>query len=177
MELIVLFLLYATTFGFTGVFAQEALGAGPLVLGALSILFQFCCMLISMAFGKIGRRRLPERGIMTLVFLLIAAHCVIIPFCGLAGIILIQIVAGVGFGTGNILTLANAGRELDEGQQILSMGLFQTIYSIGMLVGPAFTGVMFDQTGNNYFFTFLMLALIAVAGAVFTFIAYKNPPR
>jgi len=177
LELIVLFLLYATTFGFTGVFAQEALGAGPLVLGALSVMFQLCSMLISMSFGKLGRRKLPERGITTLAFLLIAAHCVAIPFCGLTGIILIQIVAGIGFGIGNILTMANAGRELDESQQILSMGLFQTIYSFGMLLGPMFTGVMFDHTGNNYFLTFSILALIAAAGAALTLIAYKNPPR
>ena len=176
LALVMLFLLYATTFGFTGVFAQEALGAGSLVLGVLSILFQFCSMLISMGFGKLGRRRLPERGIITMAFVLIAAHCVAIPFCGIAGIILIQIVAGVGFSIGNVLTLANAGRELDDSQQILSMGLFQTKYSFGMLSGPAFTGVMFDHTGNNYFLTFSMLAIVAAAGAVFTLVAYRNPP-
>jgi MFS family permease len=173
--LIVIFLMYATVLGFTGVFAQEALGAGPLVLGVLSILNQFCSMLISVGFGRLGKRRIPERGIMTIAFLLIAAHCFIIPFTNLAGIILIQIVAGIGFGIGNILPMANAGRELDEGQQILSMGLFQTIYSSGMLIGPAFTGFLFDFTRNNYHFTFSLLALIGIAGAVFTIVAYKNP--
>jgi predicted MFS family arabinose efflux permease len=97
------------------------------------------------------------------------------PACDLTGIVLIQIICGVGFGIGNVIPLANAGKGLNDSQQILSMGIFQTIYSIGITTGPAFTGFLFDYTGNDYSLTFMILAAVAAGSAALTFIAYKNP--
>jgi predicted MFS family arabinose efflux permease len=174
LELLVQFLIYATILGFTGVFAQEALGAGSVVLGLIAIVCQICSMVVSLVFGKLGRRKLPERGILAVAFLLTAAYCVFLPFCDLTGVILIQIVCGIGFGIGNVIPLANAGKELDDSQQILSMGIFQTIYSIGITTGPAVTGFLFDYTEGNYSVTFTALAAVAAGGAVLTLATYKN---
>jgi MFS family permease len=175
MELIVQFLIYATILGFTGVFAQEALGVGSLGLGLIAIVCQLSSVAVSLVFEKLGRRRLPERSILSISFLLIAAYCIIMPYCGPIIIIIVQIIPGVGFGIGNIIPLANAGKELDDSQQLLSMGIFQTIYSLGMAAGPAIVGFIFEYTDNNYPFTFTALAFIAVTGAILTRIMYKNP--
>jgi len=177
LELWMQFLIYATILGFTGVFAQEALDVGPLRLGLIAIVCQLCSAATSVVFGKLGRRRLPERGILCASFLLIAAYCALTPACGPQGIILIQVISGVGFGIGNVIPIANAGRDLDDHLHILSMGIFQTIYSIGITVGPAVTGFAFDHTKNDYVFTFMLLSIIAVGGAVVTILAYKNPIR
>lgn len=174
-EAIVQFLIYATILGFTGVFAQETLGAKSLHLGVISVLCQLLSVMTSVVLGRLGKRKLPERGIMTATFLIIAAYCAFTPACSLTGVILIQIAGGIGYGIGNVIPLANAGRELGVRHQILSMGLFQTIYGLGMTTGPAVTGFLFDKTGNNYSFTFALLAVVAVAGAVITLLAYKNP--
>lgn len=175
LEAIVQFLIYSTILGFTGVFAQEALGADSLRLGLIAVICQLFSVVTSIVFGRLGKRRLPERGILAASFLIIAAYCAFTPACGLTGIILLQIAGGIGYGIGNVIPLANAGRELGARHQILSMGIFQTIYSIGMTTGPAVTGFLFDKTGNNYSFTFTLLAACAAVGAGLTLLTYKNP--
>jgi MFS family permease len=176
IELIVQFLIYATVLGFTPVYAQ-ALGAGSLALGLIQIINQLCAVGISLSFGRLGKRRLPERGLLAASFAILAGFCFFSPYCGVAGVVAIQVAAGVGFGIGNVIPVANAGRELTARQQILSMGFFQTIYGVGMSAGPAITGVMIERTGGEFREVFGILALVALAGMALTLAAYRNPRR
>ena len=157
---------FSSNFTFTGIYAQEALHADGVYLGVISMVFQAASILVSMLFGKFGDRDLPERPLLASAFFLTALCCAAITFCGLAALIAVQIVVGIATSIINVILFARAGRNLSSSQQLLSMGLFQSIYSIGMTIGPIVTGVIFDQSNGNFPLIFYIIAAVAVVGAI-----------
>jgi MFS family permease len=170
------YVIFATNFTFSGVFAQEALHADALRLGLIALVFQAAALLTSLVMGKLGGKPLRERAILVCGFLGFAVYCVLTALCATANLLVIlQILGGICFALLNVLLFANAGRELTDKQQIFSMGIFQSLYSIGMTLGPAVSGLVFEHMGGSYLATFGHMAVIAAAGALWTFISYRNP--
>jgi predicted MFS family arabinose efflux permease len=169
------FIIFSTNISFTGVFAQENLGATALELGLIGFFFQGSSAVASWILGKLGKRRLPERAILIAGFQLFAVYCILTGFCrSVSALILVQILAGVCNSSVQVILFANAGRELNDDQQIYSMGVFQSLYSIGITLGPPIAGAVFDHMGQSYLLVFCIVAVVAQAGAIWSFFSFHT---
>jgi MFS family permease len=65
---------------------------------------------------------------------------------------------------------------LDDSQKLLTMGLFQTIYSIGMIAGPAITGFVIQNGNGGFGVPFALLTGIALVGAALSYARYPRYP-
>jgi len=170
---VLFWIIFSSSYSFTAVYAQETLCAGALHLGLLSIVLQVVTAAVSLA---IGRRKGTghEKQIIVLGFVLTAIYCALTPFSELMPLICLQALGGTGYTLANVYLFANAGRELAASQQLLAMGLLQTVYSVGMTAGPAVSGFVLERSGGNYPLFFLILAAIAAVAAVWTALRYRD---
>ncbi|MDR3363868.1 MAG: MFS transporter [Clostridiales Family XIII bacterium] len=166
---------FSANLSFAGVFAQESLGATSFQLGLIVFVGQLAAMATSMSFGRIQKASgFSERTVLVFGFALFAAYCVVLPNLATAtAACFIQIIAGVAGSIVGIILFANAGRDFSDDQQILSMGLFQTIYSIGITGGPVLTGAVLDAAHANYRPPFYMLAGFGLLGAACAAALYR----
>lgn len=167
---------FSSNLTFTGVYAQNALGANALHLGLISLVYQAASASTSMAFSKIGKKRLPERAIVFAAFTGFALCCGLTTICSLTGLISLQFVAGSFMSMIGVILFARAGSDLADDQQLLSMGIFQSIYSIGMTVGPPVSGFLFEKSGEAYSMVFISIAAITLAGAVLALAGLSKKP-
>ncbi|MDR1496673.1 MAG: MFS transporter [Clostridiales Family XIII bacterium] len=167
--------MFSTNYGFTGVFGAQALGASSVQLGLIAFVCQIASVVVSLVFGKLKGRRLPERNLIVIAFILFGVYCALSPECGDANaLIMLQILGGVAVAVPNVLLFANAGRELSKSQQILAMGIFQSVYSVGMTAGPVVSGVIVDASGGGFAPMFYALAAVSGAAAVLTRVLYRD---
>jgi len=167
--------LFSTNVSFTGVFAQEALGATSLQLGLIMFVSQAASGGTSAVFGLIGNKSLPERGILVISFGFFALYCVLTAVCtNVTLLIFNQLLCGICAAIFGVILFASAGRELPDSLQLISMGIFQSVYSIGMTAGPAITGVIFERSSGNFAFTFQILTAVSILGMAGSLAFYKN---
>jgi predicted MFS family arabinose efflux permease len=165
--------MFSTNFSFTGVFAQDVLGAKPFHFGVMAFMSQIASVAASLVMGRIGKRKLPEREILTVTLVGLGLYAGLTGFCSsIAVLVALQVLGGIMMSVPNVILFANVGRELSDKQQILSMGVFQSIYSIGMTAGPAVTGVFYDKT-TSYPLTFLVLGGVALVASVIACALYR----
>jgi predicted MFS family arabinose efflux permease len=142
-------------------------------LGLIAFVCQIASVVVSLVFGRLRDRRLPERTLLTVAFLLFGVYCALSPHCADANqIILVQILGGAAIAVPNVLLFASAGRELSEGQQLVAMGIFQGVYGVGMTVGPVVSGRIVDAVGGGFTPMFYSVAAMSCIGAVATLMLY-----
>jgi predicted MFS family arabinose efflux permease len=169
---------FSTSLSFSGVFAQEVLGASPFLLGLIVFVGQLATVVISMFYGKLERRGLTERFALTLGFVLFAVYCFIVPsLASSVPLVFTQILAGIAGSLISVVLFANAGRDFSDDRQILSMGVFQTVYSIGITGGPVLTGAILDLAHANYAPSFYVLAAFGVLGAIIGAVFYRSKSK
>ena len=169
--------IFSTNYNFTGVYAQAALSAGAVHLGLIAMVYQFGSVITSLVFSRIGGKPLPEKNMLFLSFILIAILCGITTFCSLPILITVQFFAGINTAVVRVILFAKAGSNLSDDQQLMSMGVFQSVYSIGMTAGPAMAGFLFEYSNENNLFVFFVLAGFGVAGAILTLVGFKPHER
>ena len=177
LMLIANWVAFSSNFTFTGIYAQEVLHADGVRLGMVALVFQGASILVSMLFGKFGDRNLPEKPLLASGFFVAVLCCVVMTLCGFAALIVVQVVFGIAISMINVILFARAGRNLSGDQQMLSMGLFQTIYSIGMTIGPIVSGFIFEQSNENFALTFFAIAAVALIGAVMAAFSNRHASR
>jgi predicted MFS family arabinose efflux permease len=167
--------MFSTNYGFTGVLGAEKLGATSVQLGLIAFVCQIASVAVSLAFGRLKGRKLPERGLLVAAFVLFGIYCAASPHCTDANmLIFIQIIGGAAIAVPNVLMFAGAGRELSKGQQLLAMGIFQSVYSIGMTVGPVVSGMIVDAPGGGFATMFYSISAVCCVGAALSLALYKN---
>jgi MFS family permease len=167
--------MFSTNYGFTGVFAKDALKADSLHLGLIAFICQVASVSVSLTFDRLKGKKLPERGLLVISFTAFGLYCVLSGLCTDADtLVILQILGGASVAVPNVLLFANAGRELCAAQQVLAMGIFQSVYSVGMMLGPVISGYIVDMPGGGYAPMFYVLGGIALAGAAGAMKFYKN---
>ncbi len=125
---------------FTSVAAQN-IGADPGQLGSLTLVYFLTVGLISLFVGGRLYQKIGGIKVVVAAFLLCAFSCV--PFfyhMSLPVIYIMQMIAGIGYG---ILTSALAGfviKAVLPHQRSTATGIFQSVYAIGIFVGPVIAG-------------------------------------
>ena len=159
---------FAAPILFTSV-AAENLGASSFDLGMLNTIFYLLAGGTSLFAGTRLYKKFGGIRSLVLAFLLTGVSCIPAFYhMNLATIYLMQVLMGVGFG---IICAAVAGFVIlcvPSGQRGAATGIYQSLYGIGILIGPVLVGditklVSFDAA-------YWTLVAIAVFSALFCFL-------
>jgi predicted MFS family arabinose efflux permease len=89
-------------------------------------------------------------------------------------IIAVQSLIGAAMAIHQVILFASSGRDMSDRHKLISQGVFQSLYSAGIFAGPIVSGLIYRQSGNDFFVTFLSMAVVAFAGLVLTVALYKE---
>jgi len=162
LAILLQFAVSSTTSGFTPIYAQR-IGASKEELGILLFAFMGATMLASLLAGTYARRPQSERAIIFAGYLLITGSLLPIPLVSRLGILYaLQVVNGIGVGLVFPLLFGLAIQPVPMEQQGTAMGFFQSIYAIGMSLGPFISGIVGAHFGlPSVFILSGMLCLVA----------------
>jgi predicted MFS family arabinose efflux permease len=158
---------FSSAYGFTPILAQQ-LGASKEDLGILLFFYLFPNTLATLLSGTVIRLYLAERFILIAGFLLISIALFTTPFVDRLSLLkIIQAVNGVGIGLLFPLLMTLAIQSVPREQQATAMGFFQSLYAIGMTLGPILSGIFAQKIGLSS--VFVLNGLMGLAGAAFSF--------
>lgn len=164
--------VWSTVLGFTANWAKDVIGAGESQLGILSAMYLLPNVVLPQFTTGFLARKMGVRGVVTLGFLVAALACAL--FGHTYNIIALFLVTAL-FGVGMTMILpfcfANAVSGVEAEKRGAAMGFYQSIYSIGMFVGPVLAGGVIEWFGTEgitrgYMANFYLMAGICAAGAV-----------
>lgn len=158
------YMTYVTVFGFTPVYAAEALGAtgGDLswLTTATTIPSAVAALTVAPITKRIGVTRSLVGG-----FLVTAVTTLCIPFTGsLTALLVTQVVGGFGRGLVFPLLMGLSIESVEPSRRAMAMGAFQSIYAIGMVGGPVIAGAIGRFLSAQGLF--VSTALVGLAAAV-----------
>lgn len=166
-------IIFASALSFTANFAEK-IGAYKYQLGIISIFFNSASVAASfwMSF-KISTKITNQIKIVS-AFVLVSISCFIVPNCtSVVGIYVAQILCGIGRGIILSLTMALALRDILPQFMSTAMGTYQSIYSLGMTIGPMIMGFALNQAGN-YQIPYYLSGGMGLAGAVLSVVYVKK---
>jgi len=115
--------------------------------------------------SEAGCRRLGRRATLCIGFLLMALSAGIVPILNnLLQLFGTQLIGGFGRGLVFPLLMAFAVASVEDRVKATAMGIFQSLYAIGMFAGPVMVGAVGDIAGLDA--GFILCGLVGVAGAV-----------
>jgi len=131
---------FATTYGFVPILAAN-LGSNKTQLGILTALNLGAYSLASFFIGTKSLKLITERFVVILAFLVIAVTSLTLPLaCNLSVLYLNQVIHGTGRGIAYAILMGSVLRVVSSGERATAMGIFQSIYSIGIFTGPIVGG-------------------------------------
>jgi predicted MFS family arabinose efflux permease len=157
--------IFATTLGFTTVYARQ-LGAQQYELGILLLLYSVAALFGSLAIGSGINEKIGDRYTICIGFLLTAVGMFFLPEAKtLLGVYICHSLSGLSSGVLISFFMARSIRYMPPEQKTTAMGIYQAIYSVGMMLGPVIMGYLLDYTSFQH--SYQIMSLICV----FTLIA------
>ncbi len=165
------YISWAMTQSFVPIYAAE-LGANKAQLGWMMSVWQAANTLMAFGAGQLNAR-LGIRWTVTLGSALITLSTLLVPLTPAIGpLIASRLLHGVGQGLSYPVLMGSALLAVPEEKRGAAMGFFQAIYAIGMVAGPAVSGIFADQLGLIPTFY-----LTAALGLATTIVALAALPR
>ncbi|MFC5402024.1 MFS transporter [Cohnella soli] len=147
-------ILFITMFGFTPLQAVE-LGASEAALTGIVVAFMVPHALVSLWSGRYLAPRFGTRNVIVAGFLFAAIFTCAIPFSpNLGWLAATQILNGIAQAMYFPLLLSLAIRDFKSDERATAMGLYQSVYSIGMFLGPYIAGALNAAGGLKAGFIF-----------------------
>ena len=145
------FTVFAIIYGFTPIYAQQ-LGATKADLGILLFCFLSSTTSTTLFSGSLARR-IKERRIISAAFVLVGISVLATPLVSRLEF-LYALLAFNGLGVGFIfpLLMGLAIKPMPLDQQGTAMGFFQSIYAVGMFLGPVVSGWVGEHLGLSSVF-------------------------
>jgi MFS family permease len=159
--------LFGTSLGFAAVRAQD-LGASDAQLGILTTAVQVAKAIPMLALSLRGRPR-SGRWMTVLGLSLIAAPLFVFPFLARFHLlVLCQAVIGLGVGIAFPVLMGLALQSVEPEARASAMGVFQSVYAIGMTLGPVISGGVARAWGITavYLTTGGLLAVAVAVAAI-----------
>ncbi len=158
---------WAITFSFVPIYAAD-LGASKTELGIMMSLWQGCSAFMALWAGH-ASARLGVRWTVVSGLALVTISVLATPMTRAIGLLLVlRTVHGVGTGLVSPVLMGSALLAVPEGKRGAAMGFFQAIYAIGMVAGPAVSGVFADRMGlaGTFYITGLFALATTLAAAL-----------
>lgn len=138
--------MYATLFGFTPIFAQS-LGATKADLGWLTTATILPAAFTALAADRLARRS-GTRAVLTAGFSLTTVTIALTPFLhSLPALYISQMIGGAGRGLILPILMGLVLQAVPATSRAVAMGLFQSAYAIGMMIGPVVSGAVGQRLG------------------------------
>ena len=170
------FVTFATAMSFVSNFAKD-IGASDLDLGLLTASFVLPMILGSYLSGKKAVLNLGMRVLLLSGFGLLAVYCVLIPLCpSVAYMYPVQLMGGFGNGIVFSLLMAYSIGGVDPQKKSTAMGVFQSLYSLGMTFGPTVMGAVLGTAVGalNYTLGFTVISGMAVVGVLIVLVFVRK---
>jgi len=165
---------FSTIYGFTPVYAQK-LGAGALEMSLLTVFSAVPMAIASLLSGGVLSKRFGAKNVVVIGFLLNGVFTAIIPFVNSLWILIItQAIAGFGRGASFSLLMGLSILHMSSNKRGTAMGFFQSIYGLGMFLGPALMGIMGDALNLQQ--GFIIIGIIGFASAALSYILITDTP-
>ena len=149
---------------FTSV-AAENIGADPGQLGSLTLVYFLTAGVISLFVGTRLYQKIGGIKVVVIAFALNAFSCLPVFYhMNLPVIYVMQVLSGIGYG---ILTSALAGfviKAVMPHQRSTATGIFQSIYAIGIFIGPVIAGGVIEAVSFDA--AYLTIGIITAAAAI-----------
>ncbi len=143
LSILMQLIIYATLYGFSPTWAQEMLHAGTSLLGLLSTMHLLPNVLVSYLAARYVVPRIGKAAVCALGFLCMAASCLFMPMTtAFWQMLCLQSLCGIGLGCIAPILLALCIRDIPAERRGIGMGIYQSLYSIGMFAGPTLAGVL-----------------------------------
>lgn len=166
MGIMLQFSIFAGLFGFVPVYAAQ-IGASHTDLGLITTINLGCSSAGSLMSVWLSER-LGYRATIIWGALLIGGSLFAIPFIlQVPALMALQISYGLGRGILMTILMALSIRDVSHEHRATAMGIFQAIYSIGMLAGPLVSGFLGDRLGLSSVFSLAASVSILVATLAF----------
>lgn len=159
--------------GFTPKFAAE-LGATPSQLGLLSGAAIFGAFCASWLNNRFFLKRFGTRTCILAGLFLYGTATILLPVISknATTVLAMQFIVGIGNGLSFPLLMGMAIAGIDQTKRGLAMGMFQSIYALGMFLGPLLTGILIEHIsiGNSI----LCIGLVGLLEWVLGFLVLKK---
>ena len=155
------FVRFSTSFAFTPLYAAD-IGASDAIIGYIvAAMFAFAT-LGSLAYAGIGER-IGYRHTIGFGSAALFGAVIATPFIHNVPMLMVcQAASGFGGGLQGAALAALALRGVDRSEQATAMGVFQALYAVGMLAGPAISGFISDGSGiDSVFYVSAGIALMS----------------
>ncbi len=153
-------IIFTTAMGFSSNYAQS-IGANGFQIGLIYIIFSVFGILATMALGtwpvSEDKRQILTKG----SFLVLALYCFSVTFLEIQGVYVVSAIAGVGRSVASSTIMAGAVQDFDNNERSIAMGMYQTIYSIALIIGPILIGMCIDFF-RGYTEPFILVGMIAI---------------
>ncbi len=157
------------------IYIHEDLGFA-LGLAALAITIQTLGQIAGQLLATLFGDRVPKRPFVILALLGHATAMLLLALAeGLPLIYVAVVINGVAWGSRGPLMMGLRADYFGPRRFGTIMGFSSLVIMIGMIIGPIFAGVMYDQTGS-YRIGFIVLAILAALGSVM-FLMVRPPPE
>lgn len=133
--------MWSTLYGFSPGWAEQVLGADPAQLSLLSTVHLIPTILFSRLGAAHIAPRLGHRRTVLVGFICIALSCLCMAWTtAFWQMLCLQALCGIGVGCVAPLLLALCSRDVAPHYQGIAMGAYQSLYGIGMFIGPMLAG-------------------------------------
>jgi len=168
-------LTFATTYGFTPVFADMQFHISKYEMGILTLFSSLPTAVASILGGRYYSRKYGEKKTIIGGFILVGIFTAIVPFIKFFWLLLLT-QAFVGFGRGLSFTmlLGLSIKDMPLSKRSTAMGFFQSIYGLGMFLGPFVMGLIGDLISLNQGFVFLGIIGLLTGLLSYIFIQSKQ---
>ncbi|MZQ98066.1 MAG: MFS transporter [Acidaminobacter sp.] len=155
---------FSTVFSFTPLLATE-LGAESFHLNLYNILFILPQIFFATLSGTVIRDRFGEKATLTAGFALVTLSCIMIPFLNhYVQLFPIMLLSGIGTSMSFPLLMGIAIKDVDIAYKSSAMGFYQSVYAVGMTIGPILIGMVSGHFGLTAgFMTVAGIGLLALA--------------
>jgi len=168
------YISWAMTQGFVPVYAAE-LGATKAQLGILMSTWQATYAAVSFLGAPITAR-LGSRWTVALGMALTTVATLLTPATrAFWPLVALRLVHGVGVGVTTPVLMAGVMFAVPDEKRGAAMGFYQSIYAIGMVAGPAISGVFGDSLGLGT--TFIITGLIGLATTALSVVLLPHTMR
>ena len=170
LAVLVQVIAFATTNTFTLNHAVH-IGATQAQLSFTQLATLSSSIVLSFLLGKFILKHIDAKYLVVFGFIITAVYCFIVPFTvSLHQLYLAQMLGGVGNTLTFSLLMGLCVQNIDSNKRGAAMGFFQSIYGLGMTVGPVVMGGIIDVFSMTHGFMLMggvSLAAVVVSGVYF----------
>ena len=161
---------FGSFFTYSSDLAKQAVGAQSYQLSIMNILLTIPAIFLGHFFANTMNKKLGTNRVIGLAFVNLGIYCAAMPFAThIMHFYVLALFVGLGNGAIFAILMGLCAKNVAPEKKTTAMGVFQSVYAIGMMMGPIVSGTIVDAAGLRP--AFFVLCGICVVGV---FIAWQH---